>query len=250
MVACSPRSLIHPMQCAHGGTFCGALFMVWVLREKFLVVRELFRRSWTLLSMKLMGDSDSALWGRCVQGDPDALGALFDRHADALFRYALSRTRSWHDAEELVSLTFLEAWRQRSKLKLERDSLLPWLLGVATNVDRNRARSQRRHEQFLTRLPHSEHSPDHASEIAERLDAEAEVGRLLGGAAGLTTGERDAVILCFMNGYSYEETATALRVRIGTVRSRLSRARKKLAVAAPHLAPVERLNTPLESRIS
>lgn len=200
--------------------------------------------------MKLMGDSDFALWGRCAQGDPDALGALFDRHADALFRYALSRTRSWHDAEELVSLTFLEAWRQRAKLKLERDSLLPWLLGVATNVDRNRARSQRRHEQFLNRLPYAEHGADHATEIAERLDNEAEVTQLLNDAAGLSSGERDAVILCFMHGYSYEETATALRVRIGTVRSRLSRARKKLAAAAPHLAPTERLNTPLESRIS
>lgn len=117
--------------------------------------------------MKQMGDSDSVLWGRCAQGDSDALGALFDKHADALFRYALSRTRSWHDAEELVSLTFLEAWRQRAKLKLERDTLLPWLLGVATNVDRNRARSQRRHEQFLARLPHSELSLDPASEVAE-----------------------------------------------------------------------------------
>ena len=225
-------------------------FQRQMLREEFFVVRELIDWSWTLLSMKQMGDSDSVLWGRCAQGDSDALGTLFDKHADALFRYALSRTRSWHDAEELVSLTFLEAWRQRAKLKLERDSLLPWLLGVATNVDRNRARSQRRHEQFLTRLPHSEPGADHAAEVAERLDAEAEVSRLLGGAAGLTNGERDAVILCFMNGYSYEETAVALKVRIGTVRSRLSRARKKLALAAPHLAPAERLNTPLESRIS
>lgn len=200
--------------------------------------------------MKLMGDSDSVLWGRCAQGDSDALGELFDKHADALFRYALSRTRSWHDAEELVSLTFLEAWRQRARLKLESDTLLPWLLGVATNVDRNRARSQRRHEQFLTRLPHSEHSPDHASEIAERLDAEAEVSRLLGGAAGLSPGERDVVILCLMQAYSYEETAAALRVRLGTVKSRLNRAKKKLAAAAPHLAPIKQLTTPLESRIS
>lgn len=82
------------------------------------------------------------------------------------------------------------------------------------------------------------------------MDAEAEVGRLLGGAAALSPGERDVVILCLMHAYSYEETAVALEVRIGTVRSRLSRARKKLAAAAPHLAPAERLNTPLESRIS
>jgi RNA polymerase sigma factor (sigma-70 family) len=172
------------------------------------------------------------------------------KYADAVFRYSLSRTGSWHDAEELVSLTFLEAWRQRTKLKLQRDTLLPWLLGVATNADRNRTRSQRRHEQFLARLPLSDLASDHSTEVAERLDAEQQVRQLLNGATGLTAGERDVVLLCLMNGYSYEEAATALGVRLGTVRSRVSRARKKLAAAAQHLIDHEPSNTILESRLS
>ena len=198
-----------------------------------------------------MGEADAVLWERCVQGDPDALGSLFDRHSDAVFRYCLSRTGSWHDAEELISVTFLEAWRQRKGLTLQRDSLLPWLLGVATNAARNKARSIRRHEQFLGRLPHSSVVPDHSAASDERLDTERQVRDLLDGSAGLNDGERDVILLCVMNGYSYEETATALGVRIGTVRSRVNRAKKKLRAAAPHL--LDRAGdsaTILESRLS
>jgi hypothetical protein len=90
--------------------------------------------------MRLIGETDEDLWLKCMAGNADAFGVLFDRHADAVFRYCLSRCGSWHDAEELVSITFLEAWRQRNRLRPERDTLLPWLLGVATNANRNRAR--------------------------------------------------------------------------------------------------------------
>jgi RNA polymerase sigma factor (sigma-70 family) len=201
--------------------------------------------------MKQMGEADVVLWDRCVQGDPDALGALFDRHSDAVFRYCLSRTGSWHDAEELVSVTFLEAWRQRSGLTLQRDSLLPWLLGVATNAARNKSRSFRRYEQFLGRLPHSLVAPDHSTASDERMDTEQQVRDLLDGSAGLNDGERDVILLSVMNGYSYEETATALGIRVGTVRSRVNRAKKKLRAAAPHL--LDRAGdsaTILESRLS
>lgn len=201
--------------------------------------------------MKQMGEQDAELWERCVDGDPDALGTLFDRHSDAVFRYCLSRTGSWHDAEELVSVTFLEAWRQRKGLTLQRDSLLPWLLGVATNAARNKARSVRRHEQFLHRLPHSPVVPDHSTAVDDRMDTEQQVKDLLDGAAGLNNGERDVILLCVMNGYSYEETATALGIRIGTVRSRVNRAKNKLRAAAPHL--LDRAGDPktiLESRLS
>lgn len=152
---------------------------------------------------------------------------------------------------KLVSVTFLEAWRQRKGLALQRDSLLPWLLGVATNAARNKARSIRRHEQFLGRLPHTPAVPDHSAAADERLDTERQVRELLDGTAGLTDGERDVILLCVMNGYSYEETATALGVPIGTVRSRVNRAKKKLRAAAPHL--LDRAGdsaTILESRLS
>lgn len=201
--------------------------------------------------MNDLGEQDAELWTRCVDGDADALGLLFDRHSDAVFRYCLSRTGSWHEAEELVSITFLEAWRQRRTLTLQRDSLLPWLLGVATNAARNTARSTRRYEQFLGRLPHTPFVPDHSTAADERIDTERQVQELLYGTTALTDGERDVLLLCVMNGYSYEETATALGIRVGTVRSRANRAKKKLRSAAPHLLAdtTENLST-LESRLS
>ena len=215
------------------------------------VMRELFCRRRTLLGMNDLGEQDAELWARCVEGDADALGLLFDRHSDAVFRYCLSRTGSWHDAEELVSVTFLEAWRQRSSLTLERDSLLPWLLGVATNAARNSARSARRYEQFLDRLLHTQFVPDHATAAVERIDTERQVQELLAGTKALTDGERDVLLLCVMNGYSYEETATSLGIRVGTVRSRANRAKKKLRSAAPHLLAGTAGNpTTLESRLS
>ena len=130
-----------------------------------------------------MGETDEDLWRKCIEGNADAFGVLFDRHADVVFRYSLSRCGSWHDAEELVSITFLEAWRQRNRLRPERDTVLPWLLGVATNANRNRARGSRRHANFLARLPHSdprhgEHEADHAELVASRLDAERAVREL------------------------------------------------------------------------
>ncbi|MDQ0692533.1 RNA polymerase sigma factor [Arthrobacter sp. W4I7] len=203
-----------------------------------------------------MAENDEDLWRKCMAGDADAFEALFARHADAVFRYCLSRCGSWHDAEELVSITFLEAWRQRTRLKPERDSVLPWLLGVATNADRNRARASRRHADFLARLPHSdprhgENEADHAEAIASRLDAEREVRELLDTTAGLNEGERDVVILCLMNGIPQEEAAKTLGVRVGTVKSRLHRARTKLAGLNRPLESIEQLDTTtVEARLS
>lgn len=203
-----------------------------------------------------MGETDEDLWHKCIAGDTDAFGVLFDRHADAVFRYCLSRCGSWHDAEELVSITFLEAWRQRKRLRLERDSVLPWLLGVATNANRNRARASKRHAAFLARLPHSdprygEPEADHAEAIAIRLDAEVAVRELLDITAGLNDGERDVVILCLMNGIGQEEAAITLGIRAGTVKSRLHRARTKLAAMNRPIEAIEQPGTKIvETRLS
>ena len=203
-----------------------------------------------------MGENDEELWDKCTAGDADAFAALFERHVDGVFRYCLSRCGSWHDAEDLVSVTFLEAWRKRSRFRPEKDTVLPWLLGVATNADRNRSRASRRHAEFLGRLPHSdprngENQADHAEAVASRVDAERAVRELLATTAGLNDGERDVVILCLMNGFGQEEAAKALGVRVGTVKSRLHRARAKLADTNGTLEPTEQLKAKIaEARLS
>ncbi len=171
--------------------------------------------------------SDSELWQRAVAGEPRAFGELIDRHSRAVYVFTFRRTADWSLAEDLTSIVFLEAWRRRSKVQLMHDSALPWLYGVATNVLRNSRRSLRRHRAALERLP-LEYEPDFADEAGERLDDERRMREILVAFASLPRREQEVVVLCRFSGLSYEEAAVALGIPIGTVRSRLARARGRL----------------------
>jgi RNA polymerase sigma-70 factor (ECF subfamily) len=74
---------------------------------------------------------------RVRAGDQDAFRALFEQNARAVYNHAFRLTGNWSTAEDVVSLTFLEAWRLRATIHPEGDSLLPWLHGIAVNVARN-----------------------------------------------------------------------------------------------------------------
>src|SRR5439155_12710089 len=103
---------------------------------------------------EVMGElTDAALWQRAAAGETQAFGTIFERHARTVYNYCFRRTGDWSQAEELTAIVFLEAWRRRGQVVLERDEAIPWLLGVATNVLRNLRRSQRRHRAALERLP-------------------------------------------------------------------------------------------------
>jgi RNA polymerase sigma factor (sigma-70 family) len=161
-------------------------------------------------------------------GDPDAFGVLYDECASAVYNYAFRLTGDWSTAEEVVSLTFLEAWRLRGKVELDGGSLLPWLLGIASNVTRNVSRAARRHQAAVLRLPVPPSVPDFADELAGRIDDAAQLREVCQALAGLGRGEREVLVLCVWSGFGYVDAAKALGVPVGTVRSRLSRARRKL----------------------
>ena len=180
-----------------------------------------------------MGEpTDAVLWQRAVAGDPDSFGELFERHSRSVYNYCFRRTGSWSQAEDLTSVVFLEAWRRRSDVRLEHERALPWLLGVATNVIRNSWRSQRRHRAAMARFPR-ERDLDFAPDVDERLDDERQVGEVLRALKKLSRADQDVLALCSWQGLSYEETAVALGVPVGTVRSRLSRARARLSELTP-----------------
>ena len=165
---------------------------------------------------------------RVRAGDHDEFGVLFKQHARAVYNHAFRLTGNWSTAEEVVSLTFLEAWRLRGTVRPEGDSLLPWLLGIALNVARNVSRAARRHQAAMSRLPQAPDVPDFADELAGRLDDAARLEGIHAALGRLRRGERDVLALCVWSGLNYAETAQALGVPVGTVRSRLSRARRKL----------------------
>ena len=180
--------------------------------------------------------TDGELWRRAVHGESDAFGALFERHARSVYNYLFRRTADWSAAEDLTSIVFLEAWRRRREVRLERELALPWFLGVATNVLRNRRRSQWRHRAALERLPR-ERGEDFADDADARVDDERRMRGVLRSIAKLPKREQDVVALCVWADLSYEEAAVALGGPVGTVRSRLFRARaglRELAGAGGH----------------
>ena len=178
--------------------------------------------------MTTVDPSDRELWDRAGRGDPGAFGALFDRHARAVYNHCFRLTASWAAAEDLTSTVFLVAWRKRGGADLSAGSLRPWLLGVATNAARSEHRSVRRRRALLDRVPPSGDIADHADEVAGRVDDERRMTEVLTEVARLPRGERDVLALCVWSGLSYAEAATALGIAETSVRSRMSRARARL----------------------
>jgi RNA polymerase sigma factor (sigma-70 family) len=172
---------------------------------------------------------DARLWARACAGDHSAFGDLFVRHANRIHNYCFRRTGSWTLAEDATSQTFMEAWRKRSSIAVT-DSLLPWLFVAANNVCRNSERAGRRAANLLAKTPLIEHVGDHADEVAARIDSERQMQRVLSALRTLKRADQDVVAMCDWEGLSYDEAAAALGIPIGTVRSRLSRARARLKV--------------------
>lgn len=173
---------------------------------------------------------------------------LFDEHAHSVYNHAFRLTGNWSTAEDVVSVTFLEAWRLRDRVDGDADggSLRPWLLGIATNVARNLRRAARRHETALARLPKDEEVPDFAEEVTSRIDDRERLAQVRTALAALREPEREVLALCVWAGLGYAETAEALGVPVGTVRSRLSRARRKLnrLVSTGRLRPPGEIQEP------
>jgi RNA polymerase sigma factor (sigma-70 family) len=170
--------------------------------------------------------SDDELRARA--GDEEFFAQLFERHATSVYNHCFRRTGSWATAEDLTSVVFLEAWKRRGQARAIEGTLLPWLLGVANNVVRNTRRALRRYDRLLGRLPLPAAEPDVADDIAGRLDDERAIQSVLLAMSRLSRDDQDVLHLCVWAGLSYEQAAVALGVPIGTVRSRLARARHRL----------------------
>jgi len=173
--------------------------------------------------------SDRELWAKVKAGDGQAFRVLFERYADDVYNFCFRRTASWAQAEDLVSDVFVEAWRRHADLEITSSdsSLRPWLIGVAHNLIRNEARGRRRRMRALLRRPERE-TPDFAGDALERLGDEERMARLNDAVATLPEIERESLLLYAWGELEYQEVADMLRIPVGTVRSRLSRARTRL----------------------
>ncbi|WP_243866661.1 RNA polymerase sigma factor [Actinophytocola oryzae] len=172
--------------------------------------------------------SDADLWARSSVGDHAAFSELFERHVEAVWNHAYRLTASWNLAEDVTSSTFLQAWRKRADVVLVRESARPWLYTVAGNVVRDERRATTRFLRVVRRAPDSSVAADHADEVADRVDRDARMVRVLAAVRSLPRAEREAVELCLLGEVGLADAAELLGVAEVSVRSRLSRARARL----------------------
>lgn len=171
---------------------------------------------------------EAATWAAVLRGSPAAFGVVYDRHRRQVFGKALRSTADPGDAEEVMAVVFLEAWRRREEVRLVDGSLLPWLYTTTGYVAMNLARARRRHRIALAKLPVPPHLQDVAVTVAEQVDALRRGRALREALAHLNIKERAVVQLCLVDELPLTSAAAALGLPLGTVKSRLHRARGKL----------------------
>jgi RNA polymerase sigma factor (sigma-70 family) len=194
---------------------------------------------------------DSELIARS-RSDPAVFAEIFDRHHGELYRY-LRRRVGVGLAADLAAETFVTAFARRTAYRpqgrsaqggsAQGGSARPWLYGIAHNLLRNHLRHEQRRLAAYAR--HGAEPTADAAALDEfsladaRADAHAGTARLTRILAGMAARDRDALLLFAWADMSYAEVAQALGVPVGTVRSRLNRARRQLRALAEDETAIE-----------
>jgi RNA polymerase sigma-70 factor (ECF subfamily) len=154
---------------------------------------------------------------------PVAFEHVFDTHFDAVHAYL--RRRVGDVAEDLAAETFARGLASYARFDPSRGTPRAWLLGIATNLVHDHRRAEaRRLRAYLREAARTPPAADDA-DAARRLDAADDARRAVAAIAKLSPGDRDVLLLVAWADLAYEEVAAALDVPVGTVRSRLNRAR-------------------------
>jgi RNA polymerase sigma factor (sigma-70 family) len=167
---------------------------------------------------------------RLSDADPERFGQIFDRHATTVHRY-LARRVGRTLADDLTAETFLIAFRRRDRYDPGQPDALPWLYGIAANLLRGHQRAEVRQYRALARTGADPALAGPDDRVPAQVTAAAHVRALAGVLARLKVGEREVLTLVSQAQLSYPEVARALDIPIGTVRSRLHNARKRIRAA-------------------
>lgn len=166
----------------------------------------------------MSAQTDPAVISRSVE-TPNAFELIFDRHFDTVHRY-VARRAGRQRADDLASQTFVVAFARRASFRPDATDARPWLLGIATKLLANDRRAEQRLLETYGRL-----SGDARGAVLPAPESDRDVADAL---AKLDPAQRDVLLLHAWGELSYEEIADALEIPLGTVRSRLSRARASL----------------------
>jgi RNA polymerase sigma-70 factor (ECF subfamily) len=168
-----------------------------------------------------------------IPDTPEGFARLFDLYARRIHRY-VTRRLGTSEADDLVGQTFLIAFERRQRYAAASVGALPLRYGIATNlIHRKRRDEVRQYLAYSRSQPAAvdQHTAPFAADVAARVDAASAARILTGVLAGLRQAERDVLLLYAWEDLGYAEIAEALNVPIGTVRSRLHRARRALRSA-------------------
>jgi RNA polymerase sigma factor (sigma-70 family) len=162
--------------------------------------------------------------------EPERFAEVFDRHAAHIHRY-VARRLGRDVAGDVVAETFLAAFGKRHGYDLGRPDARPWLYGIATNLVGQHRRDEVRRYRLQLALPPEAIEACPADRVAEHVSAQAVRRPLAAAVADLSAGDRDVLLLVAWEQFSYDEVAAALQIPVGTVRSRLNRARRQVRAA-------------------
>ncbi|MGO4587885.1 RNA polymerase sigma factor [Paenarthrobacter sp. 2TAF44] len=164
---------------------------------------------------------------RRSRDSPAVFGELYDRHASAIYRYAARRAGEFA-ADDVTSETFLVAWEHLETYDTGRDDARPWLFGIATNLLRQHHRAEAKVLKTAARSATREAAADDSDRIAAEVDAKVAIGRIAQSLRNMAAIDRETLLLYAWADLTYEGIAQAMSVPVGTVRSRLNRARQIL----------------------
>jgi RNA polymerase sigma factor (sigma-70 family) len=168
--------------------------------------------------------------------EPEAFAELYDRHVRQIHRYVTRRLGDGA-ADDVVGETFLAAFRRRRRYDLGRADARPWLYGIAANLIGKHRRAEIRMLRALARTGADPVAESYADGADARVSAAAAKRDLAAGLASLAAGDREVLLLIAWADLTYDEVAVALGIPVGTVRSRLHRARRKVRDAFGGLDP-------------
>lgn len=173
---------------------------------------------------------------------------IYERYWETIYRYVARRIGS-SSAGDLASDVFVKAFEARTRYDLDRPLCRPWLYGIASNLIRDYLRRLKRKERAYLHAQTVEDTATQSIELEhERIEAVLAIPEINKALSKLNKGDREVLLLFAIAELSYEETATALEIPIGTVRSRLARARKRMQELLPGFGQTTRRNSTDEDR--
>lgn len=164
---------------------------------------------------------------RRARDNPALFGELYDRHAAVLYRYAARRAGEFA-ADDVIADTFLVAWERLESYDLTYDDARPWLFGIVTNLLRRHHRTEARILKAAAKSALRDSVADESDRVAAETDALAATGQIALALKAMPAIDRDTLLLYAWGDLTYEGIAAAMDVPVGTVRSRLNRARRTL----------------------